>query len=55
MILLTLLFAAILVLLLYSLAQDKGKNTKHFRNRREASVRPLQLRKKPLRTGESLY
>ncbi|WP_168171525.1 hypothetical protein [Lacimicrobium sp. SS2-24] len=55
MILLSLLFAAILVLLVYSLAQDKGKNTPYFRNKRELAKRPSALRKKPLRTGESLY
>lgn len=55
MTLLTLLFTAIIVLLLYSLASDKGKNTKHFRNRRDTSEQTIHMRKKPLRTGESLY
>ncbi|GAA0359587.1 hypothetical protein GCM10009092_24740 [Bowmanella denitrificans] len=55
MLVLTLLFAVVIFLLLYSLAQDKGKNTKYFRNTDDALSTEVSLKKKPLRMGDSLF
>ncbi|MBT1066180.1 hypothetical protein KJY73_21570 [Bowmanella sp. Y26] len=55
MLVLTLLFAVVVFLLLYSLAQDKGKNTKHFRNMEDSLSANVSMKKKALRMGDSLF
>ncbi|GAB3031859.1 hypothetical protein GCM10027098_31560 [Bowmanella dokdonensis] len=55
MLVLTTLFAVLVVLLVYSLSRDKGKNTKYFRHHGRTERRPIMLKKKPLKMGDSLF